>query len=817
MNSKEIYVEVVLPLPLKGTFTYRVPYQFNEIKIGQRVVVQFGIRKVYTAIVIEIHNQKPDNYKIKDIISIFNEDVLVSSEQLIFWKWISNYYMSNIGDVMNMSLPSSLKLTSESKLKIHSEFDGDLELITSKEMPIIELILEKNEIILQDLYDFFDYSVFSIINELIRKEIINVEEKLKDKYKIKTLLFVSLNKDIEYDIEYDILSNAPKQRDLIQFLKKQNQNFPKKKWSVLELLNKTNTSRSVINSLQKKNIINLNRRQVSRLMQSIDSYVELNSLNNDQKKALIQIKSSFAQKKVCLLHGVTSSGKTEIYIHLIQEHINNGNQVLYLLPEISLSTQIINRLRKHFGNKVGIYHSRMNNNERVEIYNAVKENDHNRFKYSIILGTRSSIFLPFKNLSLIIVDEEHDSSFKQTQKDPRYHARDASIYLSKLHNSNVLLGSATPSLESNYNVEVKKYEIVKLNNRFLDIDLPKIELVDIKKEYQKKRMKFHFSEKLIDSIAETLKNKKQVILFQNRRGFAPILECISCNWNPKCKDCDVSLTFHKQRNILICHYCGYFIDKISSCKLCNDSVIDKGFGTERIEEELNSLFPETKSIRMDYDTTRKKDSYQEIIDKFQSGEIDILIGTQMISKGLDFDNVQLVGVLGADNMLKYPDFRSNERAFQILSQVSGRAGRKNYRGKVIIQTFDTKHKTLNQVKNHAYDQMYLDQINERKLFKYPPFYKIISINIQHKQEKKLDLLSNQLSTILKSSFGDRVLGPQIPIISKIRRYYHQNILIKIEQGDSIHNAKSIINKIITICKKQGAFKSSRIILDVDPY
>ena len=489
-----------------------------------------------------------------------------------------------------------------------------------------------------------------------------------------------------------------------------------------------------------------------------------------------------------------------------------------MLPEIALTTQIINRLRKHFGNKVGVSHSRMNNNERVEIWNAVKEKDSTKAQYPIMLGARSSLFLPFDNLGLIIVDEEHEPSFKQYQPSPRYHARDAAIYLSSLHKSKVLLGSATPCLETYYNTQNNKFGLVELNSRFGDIQLPEIHIVDIKRAHQKKQMEYHFSPFLIKNIEEALEKEKQIILFQNRRGFAPLLECNKCSWTPKCNNCDVSLTYHKHSHSLRCHYCGYNIEKTLSCKSCGQNEMkDKGFGTEQIEEELKVLFPEARTKRMDHDTTRKKHAYSQIINEFERGVVDILIGTQMVTKGLDFDNVALVGVLNADSMLKFPDFRALERSYQLMSQVAGRAGRKGDRGKVIIQTFDENHEIIHQVKNHDYSSMCKKQLEERKIFKYPPFCRIISINLQHKNEQKLDNLSSKFAVSLRKSFGNRVLGPESPGVSKIRNYYHKNILLKIETDASITNAKNILFSIIDKYKQLKDFRVLRINIDVDPY
>ena len=816
MKMQKKYVDVILPLPVEGTFTYLLPFG-EHVNIGQRVIVQFGIRKLYTAIVINIHHEAPLNYKAKDILHVMDENNIINIIQLKFWKWISEYYMSRIGDVMNIAIPSSFKLASESKVVFHPNFDGDTTDLNSVESNIVMNLSLKEELSLREVTDVaVKSSVFKIINELIRKEVLQIKEELNEKFRSKKLLFAQISEG-NVDIFFEKLKSAKKQKELLRFILDIQKKYPKKKFTVSEILSKSRISRSILNALVHKKILKLSYHEISRLLIENKKITETKILSEVQKKALLEIKKSFNQKDVCLLHGVTSSGKTEIYIKLIEEQLNNGKQILYLVPEIALTSQIINRLREHFGNKVGISHSRMNNNERVEIWNAVNEKNKNKVQYSIILGARSSLFLPFDNLGLIIVDEEHEPSFKQYQPSPRYHARDAAIYLAYLHQAKVLLGSATPSIESYYNAKIGKYAFVELNSRFSDIQLPEILTVDIKKDYLKKKMQYHFSPFLIKNIQSTLNQGKQIILFKNRRGYTPILECSVCSWTPTCTSCNVSLTYHKDKNQLRCHYCGYSKEKVNKCTSCNnDNMLDKGFGTQQIEEQLKILFPDAKTKRMDYDSTRKKQAYSSIISDFERGVIDILIGTQMVTKGLDFDNVSLVGVLNADTMLKFPNFRALERAYQLMSQVAGRSGRKGTRGKVIIQTYDQNHEILNQVKHHDYKSMYNKQLNERRIFKYPPFCRLISINIQHKNQNKLEVLSIKLATSLRKSFGNRVLGPESPNINRIRNFYHKNILLKIEDGTSIKNAKQILIEYINRYKEVKDFKSARINLDIDP-
>ena len=811
MGNRSKYVDVILPLPVKGSFTYAVPSD-SDLCIGQRVVMQFGSRKLYTAIVLNIHHEKPKEYEVKEVLAIMDEKPIVNGKQLQFWQWIAGYYMCNLGDVMNAALPSSFKLASESKIIIHTDYDGDLENLSENETAIVNALLHQEELLVQEIIPLINNkSVFTIINEMIQKEIVLVKEDLHDKYKEKIIRIIAL---VDENLQVKL---TEKQEQLLLHFTDLKIKFPKKKWTVPDLLKKAKVSRSVLDALVKKGVFKIETQSISRLLNDYKKTNLSKDLTSAQQRAYSQIKEGFNKKKVCLLHGVTSSGKTEIYIKLIQEQLAKGKQVLYLLPEIALTTQIINRLRKHFGNKVGVTHSHLNNSERVEVWKAVQEKDKKKAQYPIMLGARSALFLPFDNLGLIIVDEEHDPSYKQHQPAPRYHARDAAIYLANIHNTPLLLGSATPALESYYNATEGKYNLVELNSRYQDLELPKIECVDIRKAHLKKQMKAQFSPKLLDKIKATIANGKQVILFQNRRGYSPALSCSSCAFTPNCKHCDVSLTFHKWQNQIKCHYCGYAENIPENCPECNANDFDsKGFGTEQIQESLNALLPEANISRMDYDTTRKKYAHQKIIREFEQGRIDVLVGTQMVTKGLDFDNVAVVGILNADNMLHYPDFRAYERAFQLMMQVAGRAGRKGQQGKVLLQTYDETHGVIQLLKAHDFKQFYTEQTDERKLFNYPPFSRLIAITLKHKDKKRLDKAANQLATQLRKSFGHRVLGPEYPAISRIRNYFHKYILLKIEQDVSVKKAKTILNIIIENLQEQKDFRSVRVILDVDP-
>ena len=804
------YVDVILPLPIHGSFTYLAEIDL-DLNIGQRVVVQFGSRKLYTAIVIKIHDERPKEYDAKELLAILDENPIVNEKQLQFWFWIAEYYMCNLGDVMNAALPSSFKLASESKVIIHSDFDGDMEDFSENETRIVNALLNQEELLVQEIIPLINNkSIFTIINNMIRKEIVLIKEDLHDKYKEKIIRVVEL---ADENLQVKL---TEKQEQLLLDFSTLRIKFPKKKWTVSDLLKKTKVSRGVLIALVKKGVLKIERQSISRLLRTYKEVEISKKLTKPQLKAYDQIKEGFKERKVCLLHGVTSSGKTEIYIKLIEEQLAKCKQVLYLLPEIALTTQIINRLRKHFGNKVGVTHSHLNNSERVEVWKAVQEKDKEKVQYPIMLGARSSLFLPYDNLGLIIVDEEHDPSYKQHQPTPRYHARDAAIYLANIHNSSLLLGSATPALESYYNAIERKYHLVELNSRYQDLKLPKIECIDIRKAYLKKKMQAQFAPELLDEIKETIANGKQVILFQNRRGYSPILSCVTCAFTPNCKYCDVSLTYHKWQNKIKCHYCGFTENLPTICPSCNATDFDsKGFGTEQVHESLNVLLPEATINRMDYDTTRRKFAHQEIIREFEQGRIDILVGTQMVTKGLDFDNVAVVGILNADNMLHYPDFRAHERAFQLMMQVAGRAGRKGKQGKVLLQTYDDTHSVIQLLKAHDFKHFYREQIAERKLFNYPPFSRIIGITLKHRDKNKLDKAANQLATQLRKSFGHRVLGPEYPSISRIRNYYHKDILLKIEIEASVKKAKTFLTTIIKRLQEQQNFRSVRIILNVD--
>ena len=806
------FVEVILPLPLKGTFTY---FTNQNIDIGQRVIVQFGVRKLYSAVVKKVHSKQPKEYTAKPILAILDEPPIVNTLQLKLWDWISKYYMCELGDIMNIALPSSLKLASESKILIHPNFDGDISPLDSEEANIINTLVNNKESNIYNLSSFVkNKNILSVINQMIRKELVFIQEDLQNKFyykKVSVLSFITTKNKLA-DIKL-----TKKQLAFIESYFILHNREPQRKWIVSEMLKEIGFSRSILNLLIKKDIFAINQEIVSRLSNDDISLTGDKKLCDFQKNALSELKKGFIKKDVCLLHGVTSSGKTELYIKLIKEQIEKGKQVLFLMPEIALTMQMVTRLKQVFGNKVGLSHSHLNNSERVEVWNCVQYNNH-EMNYPIILGARSSLFLPFNNLGLVIVDEEHDTSYKQHHISPRYHARDVAIYLASLHKAKVILGSATPSLESYYNVNQDKFYLVEMSQRYKGISLPKIEIIDIRKAHLKKQMTSQFSNIMIDMIKSSLILGKQIILFQNRRGYSPVMSCCSCSFTPVCKQCDVSLTYHKIHAHLRCHYCGYTEKLPNHCPSCfSEEFQEKGFGTEQVEEKLNELFPNYIITRMDYDTTRKKNSYQHMISDFEQGKIDILIGTQMVTKGLDFDNVALVGILDADSMLSFPDFRAYERAFSLMIQVAGRAGRKSSQGKVLIQTYNPDHKIFQLLKDYNLSNFTTQQISERKLFNYPPFYRLIGITLKHKNKSMLNQCAEQLSLNLKNSFGSRVLGPEFPFIARIRNYYNKHILLKIEREMSFSNAKKIINMILNNLKERKDFRSLRIVIDVDPY
>jgi primosomal protein N' (replication factor Y) (superfamily II helicase) len=815
------FIDVILPIPIERLFTYSITRaEFDYLKSGMRVAVPFGKSKIYTALVYNSHQNQPEAYEAKAIHQILDEFPLVTEYQIKLWSWIANYYMCTLGDVLRAALPSAFLLESETIISLSDTTTISDSQLKDDEFLVFEALQHQSALKVNEISNILDRSnILPVLKRLLEKKAIVVEEEIFEKYKPKLVRYIKLNANYSSDEALqqllESLTRAPKQSAVVMALFSLSANSAKP-IKVSELKAKSNASSTQIKTLIDKQILEEYFIQTDRIQYSGTEKESIKALNKHQKNALDNITQSFKKHNVTLIHGVTSSGKTELYVKLMDEVLKAGKQVLYLLPEIALTTQLVNRLQQYFGEQVAVYHSKYSLNERVEVWNQVLNNSE---KARIILGARSSVFLPFNNLGLVIVDEEHEQSFKQFDPAPRYHARDTAIVLGSLFNAKTLLGSATPSIESYYNAtRTKKYGFTELNRRYNDILMPKIELVDIKDKHKRKRMKGHFSDILIEEMTETLQEDQQIILFQNRRGFSPIVECTTCGHSPQCPNCDVSLTFHQFKNQLRCHYCGYNMSMLQNCLACGSVDLDsKGFGTEQIEEEVKTLFPDYKVGRMDLDTTRGKYGYEKIITAFEQQEIDILVGTQMLTKGLDFRNVKLVGILNADNMLNFPDFRAHERSFQLMLQVAGRAGRTAERGKVLIQTYNPYHKILQQVSSNDYKSMFKEQLDERYNYKYPPIFRLIKIILKHRDFNKVNIGADWLAKSLKQTFKTNVLGPEFPPVSRIRNQYHKNILIKIPEKQSLLKTKEAILKIKNSFISVKDFRSIKVILNVDNY
>lgn len=745
-------VDVILPLPLKPTFTYAVDDDMAlKVKRGCRVVVPFGKKKHYTGIVDRVHHEAPEGYEVKYAFALLEEQPVVLPQQMKLWEWIADYYICARGDVYNAAMPAGLKLEFKPKVETHVRLAADY----------------------------------------------RTEEALRQ--------------------VLDSLKRADKQQDLLLTYLHLSAFFEGGPYEVSkqDLLAHHNTSLAVFDALVKKGVLDTYPYVISRLLEKERQVTGLKPLNANQQRALIEINLCFEKQSVCLLYGVTSSGKTEIYTHLIEETIRQGKQVLYLLPEIALTTQITERLKRVFGSQIGIYHSRFSDSERVEIWNKQLSDN----PYHIILGARSSVFLPFQNLGLVIVDEEHDSSYKQQDPAPRYHARNTALMLASMYGAKTLLGTATPSVESWYNAtEAGKYGLVTLKERYQEIQLPEIIPVDIKELHRKKMMYGHFSPLLKEKIEEALTRKEQVILFQNRRGFAPMIECHDCGWVPRCVHCDVSLTYHKHTNQLVCHYCGYTTIVPHTCPECGSKDLrDRGLGTEKVEDEIRELFPQARVARMDLDTTRSKTAHEQIINDFEKVKTDILIGTQMVSKGLDFDHVHLVGILNADTMLNYPDFRAYERAYQLMAQVSGRAGRKGGQGLVVLQTGHVDYPIIKNVMNNDFEAMVHDQLAERQVCHFPPFYRLVYIYLKHHQQRLTESMTAQMTAQLIKVFGEgRVNGPMQPAVARVHSLHIGMIMVKIEATASFAQARKLLLQVEQLMRQDTRFKSLQVYYDVDP-
>lgn len=812
-----MFVEVIIPLALPKNYTWAVPEHLQSvIQPGIRVEVVLGRNKRYAGIVKKILPARPEAFQPKDIINVLDTEPLLYPQQLQLWEWVAHYYMCSEGEVMQAAIPSNLKLSSESILIWNEERSYDFSDLSDTEYIIAEALELKKELRLSEVQQLIDsVNTYPVIKRLIEKGVCHVWEELKDKYKEKTETYITLN-PVYHDEDKlaDLLNNwskAPKQMELLlSYL-----HLVKTEGEVTQpqLLKKSNASAAQLKGLCDKGILLVEKRATDRIHQ-LPKNIQIDfTLSDIQAVALQEIKNSFSEKTVCLLHGVTASGKTEIYTKLIEEAILQGKQVLYMLPEIALTSQIIRRLQKHFGGYIAIYHSKFNPNERVEIWNKVKTGE-----TKVVLGARSSLFLPFKDLGLIIADEEHDASYKQQDPAPRYHARDTAIYYASLFGANVLLGSATPSIESYYNCEQNKYGLVNLFERYGNIDLPQIAIIDLKKVPSKDKGKVALSPALIEAIENSLQQKKQVILFQNRRGYSPYFICHTCGWIPQCQHCDVTLTYHKAKNKLACHYCGTTYPVINTCAACGShNFTQKNFGTEKIEELVAETFPDAKIARMDYDSVKGKHDHDALIKLFEQQRIDILVGTQMVVKGLDFEHVNLVGIVDADGILNFTDFRVNERAFQLMEQVSGRAGRKHGQGTVLIQVSNTHHPVLQFVQHHNFKELYAYEIANRKQFSYPPFTRLIQVTFKHKEKHIAEEAANIMMQGLKANFGEQSNGPAQPVVDRVRNQYLWEILIKLpKDARLINQCKREIQQQIIIIQSNKRYRSVTILPDIDP-
>ncbi len=816
-GEKKLYAEVIIPLALPKNYTWAVPAELQKnLHAGSRVEVELK-KKRYSGIIKTLHQNVPPSFTPKDIINVLDADPMIYPHQLALWSWMAEYYMCSEGEVMQAALPSHLKLSSESILSFNEEYGDDFTDLGDEEYLVAEALLIKKELKLSEVQQVLDAThVYPIIKKLVEKKVCIVWEALNEKYRAKMETYISLSPEYHNEENLSKLLNewsknkAPKQLELLlAYL-----HLIKTEGIVTQsaLLKKAGASAAQLKGLAEKGIVRLEKRSVDRLP-SLPKDVMIDfELSAAQLTAADDVLQVLNEKQVCLLKGVTSSGKTQIYIKLIEQCIKTGKQVLYMLPEIALTAQIIRRLQKHFGGYIAIYHSKFNANERVEIWNKIKSGE-----TKVVLGARSSLFLPFKSLGLIIADEEHDASYKQHEPAPRYHARDAAIYYAGICKANVLLGSATPSLESYFNAKQGKYGLVNLTERFGNVQMPLIELVDVKRIITKDKSKVIISPQLEQAITEALGKQKQVILFQNRRGYSPYQICATCGWIPHCKQCDVTLTFHKAKNKLQCHYCGTSYPVVLTCAACGShNFAQRNFGTERIEEVLTETFANAKVARMDYDSVKGKNDHDALIKLFEQKRIDILAGTQMVVKGLDFEHVDLVGIVDADGILNFTDFRVNERAYQLMEQVSGRAGRRDEQGKVLIQVSNIHHPVLQFVQQHSYENLYDFEIENRKTFFYPPFSRIIQLTFKHKEKHLAEEAANIMSQLLMPRYADYLSGPAEPVVNRVRNQYLMELLLKLPKDATlIHQCKKDVLHYAATIQSNKLYRSVNIIPDVD--
>jgi primosomal protein N' (replication factor Y) len=812
-----IYIEVLLPLPLAKEYTYRVPQELNdEIDVGKRVVVQFGKKKIYSGVILSISERPPEGYQAKYILAIIDSFPIISDKMLSFWRWIAEYYMCKLGEVMNNALPAALKLQSQSKINLYPDANTADVLLDKFEEPIIEKLKLVGSISIDEADEISGRkNTYKLIHSLYEKGLIYIEEELLERYKPKVKKFLKRSEAFSTEQAMQELFTSLDGKATLQLhvlmklvsLDKNNEGVDKNKF-----VKKHGLSPSSVSTLVKNGVLDLYEKQVERIVYKGRQELAENELTNDQEEAYDQIKTNFEEQDVVLLQGITSSGKTHVYIKLMEEALALNKQVLYLLPEISLTTQLIRRIQTYFGDQVLVNHSRFNNNERYEIWQKVKNRE-----ATIVLAPRSGIFLPFQELGLIIVDEEHENSYKQSEPSPRYHARDSAIVLAHKHKAKVVLGSATPSVESMNNVRNEKFGLVLLKNRYSGVKLPEFRVVDMRQEKKRKLNKGLFSSELISEIKQSLNQKEQVILFQNRKGYVPITECNECAWSPRCIHCDITLTYYRKENCLRCHFCGYNIKPISLCPACGNTAMRMiGYGTERVEEELKLIVPEARIDRLDYQSTRTKTAFEKIITDFENRDTDVLIGTQMITKGLDFENLRLVGILDADHSLNFPDFRAAERSFQLFTQVAGRAGRRNNQGLVMIQTSRPENPVIQHVVKHEYNDFFEEEIQEREKFNYPPFARLIKMSLMHKDYELTEKAGDMMAMLIREKVGDMLLGPEEPYVSKIRGRFIRQMMIKITPDQNLKAVKHFVGDMVFQFKGIKEYKQVRVVVDVDP-
>lgn len=819
-----MYAEIILPLPLQSTFTYSVPEELKDLlQTGTRVLVQFGRKKYYTGIVSHLHNDQPD-YEVKEIAAVMDRKPVVRYPQLKLWRWIAEYYLCSEGDVMKAALPTGLKPESETFVTLNDDFEiPEGFTISDHQAVIMSLLQHKGRMRISDIQNELKIrNVTKLIGSLIEAEILTVAEQVVERYRARKETFVTLGAERGDQARlhefFDMVGRSQRQeRLLVAYLDKSGWLHPAnalRDVTKAELMELPEISPSIFKAMQDKGIFKIEKRTVNRFNPESETHEpELAPLTDIQQQAHGAILEQFRENKPVLIHGITGSGKTEIYTHLIAAALRDGNQALYLVPEISLTTQLTDRLRKVFGDRLLVYHSKFSDNERVDIWKRLLDSS----EPIVILGVRSSVFLPFSRLGLVVIDEEHESSYKQYDPAPRYNARDTAMVLASMHGAHVLMGSATPAIETYYKAKNGKFGLVTLAERYEGSVLPDVEIVDMPRQRKENQVLGILSTPLLDRIRRAMASGRQAILFQNRRGFAPMVVCRQCGWVPKCDNCDVSLVYHKNTGMLRCHYCGYSRVLPALCPVCGQNSIETfGYGTERIAEDVQEAFPDARISRMDLDTTRNKDSYQQIIESFSNHETDILVGTQMISKGLDFEKVNVVGVASADTLLNFPDFRSDERAFNMLEQVAGRAGRRQEKGTVVIQTSKPDNEVLGHVVRHDYTGFYSQEIEHRRQFNYPPFTKVINIYLKNKDARALDRAAATYAAELRAVFGNRVLGPQKPFVSRVALWYIQGLMLKVESQASMKKVKELLHGIFERTAKSPDMKSTVIYYDVDP-